>query len=350
MPLTAGLQEAMDHISLEDRLEWHAALCEANARMAAAAAAAANRRSSPGSAGERWPPKQQQLAVYGSSALSPATLRQALLGGGPRDLALSDKVAAVVVANELDVPLHGLELDEPDAYAALLSGGPLLSGGRSSSRSSMEEVGPARSRDGADAGASSAGAGTAHEARQLGRRQQQQQQEAADAEAEAQKLAAAQEALVWQHVAEHRPELAVAFRGWMDAAAAQLLAGADDGGGSGPLLAQKLVVSSLSGLMPQCLPPGPHRRLTAATDRLFMGWSAAGAAGPAGPTGGGELPLAAAAARQYVKLTTLREAHFLERLRAIATSGGHGGRRCKRVLAVVGRSHADHLLTSSQRH
>eukprot|EP00198_Chlamydomonas_reinhardtii_P010050 XP_001699387.1 predicted protein [Chlamydomonas reinhardtii] len=47
---------------------------------------------------------------------------QALLGGGPRDLALSDKVAAIVVANELDVPLHGLELDDPLAYAALLAG------------------------------------------------------------------------------------------------------------------------------------------------------------------------------------------------------------------------------------
>ncbi|KAG2436680.1 hypothetical protein HXX76_006208 [Chlamydomonas incerta] len=366
MPLTAGLQAAMDHISLDDRLEWHAALSDANDRMAAAAAAAGQQRADPTSAArEPWPPQQQvgppaaaAAAAYRSSALSPSALREALLlGGGPHDLALSDKVAAVVVANELDVPLHGLELDDPAAYAALLSG-PLV--GRSSRSRSMEEV-AARSHDGGIAhGSGSAGAAGQGRGQQQQQQQQQQVQQLGQGAAASEDLAAAQEALVWRHVEEYRPELAVAFREWMDAAAAQLRA-AD--GGDGEVLAQ-LVVSALSGLMPQCLPPAPHRRLTAATDRLFMPGAAAAAAAP-GPAGGGSAAgaqrggrgegaaaargnaLAAAGAQQYAQLTELREAHFLQRLRAIAASGGPGGRRCTRVLAVVGRSHADRLLLAS---
>lgn len=108
--------------SLTFRLDWHAALYDANARMAAAAAHQQHNRDLASAHEPFWPQhehqqqhQQQQVpphhqhhqhqaaaaAAYGSSALAPAALRQALLGGGPRDLALSDKVAAIVVANEL---------------------------------------------------------------------------------------------------------------------------------------------------------------------------------------------------------------------------------------------------------
>ncbi|GLC38985.1 hypothetical protein PLESTB_001781300 [Pleodorina starrii] len=106
-----GLQEALDHISLEDRLAWHELLLRANEQLsimlthgsspAATSAAAAHPQPSP------------------SSALTPTKVVSAFLS---RELALSEKVAAVRVAQDRGLPLYGIELDDTAPYLGLLQG------------------------------------------------------------------------------------------------------------------------------------------------------------------------------------------------------------------------------------
>ncbi|KXZ41376.1 hypothetical protein GPECTOR_513g485 [Gonium pectorale] len=275
--------ETLYYISLEDRLSWHAALLGANERLAAT--------SSSGSASS-------------SSALSPPRLLSAFLA---RELVLSDKVAAVGAAGEAGLPLHGLELDDPAAYAALLAG-PLTA---------AEGAGPGARPPAAHGRQLTGGAGGGGGGSRV----------LSPEDLEAEQRAAALSCL--------QPAAAAAFDQWFR----RVARGSEDSSGSGSSDGEgdtQVLLLQLSALMAQCMDPASYMSYVDETDALM---SDAGRVG-------------AAAAAQYAQLTAVRETHFLRRLYQLAANGGGvcglaggdggevQGRRPRRLAVVLGRAHA----------
>ncbi|GIM06621.1 hypothetical protein Vretimale_10887 [Volvox reticuliferus] len=195
-----------------------------------------------------------------------------------RELALSEKVAAVLVAREYGLPLHGLELDDTEAYVGLLQG-PLTDG---------------QHRDGCSVGRTKSDSSSTADGGLLSM---------SELEAEQWRMA----------MASLEPGVAAAFEQWLQSMA--------------PDTSQQLLQRQLVGLMPQCMNPESYMSYVDKTDAL---WS-------------DERRVGRALAEQHRRLTAVREAHFLERLRQVAALRGPGEPSCRRLVAVVGRAHAARL-------
>ncbi|KAG2497681.1 hypothetical protein HYH03_004418 [Edaphochlamys debaryana] len=247
------LQETLSFVSLEERLEWHASLVEAN--QAAEGRPDASLAESPGA--------MAAAASSFSSALSPHKL---LCCFAARELALSEKVAAAVLSEQLGLPLHGIEVDDPAAYARLAAGP--LTGGAPASPGALAAL-----------------------------------------EEEARRLA----------FACLPPAVAQGFRQWMAAVPPGHMA--------------RMLEMQLVSYMPQCMGPDAYLSYVDATEAL---WS-------------DEARVGRDVAAQHHQLTVGREAHFLSALQQLAASGGRGGGPCRRLVAVVGRTHATRLRRTLQR-
>ncbi|GFR40433.1 hypothetical protein Agub_g1007, partial [Astrephomene gubernaculifera] len=115
------LQEAFSYITIEDRLAWHIALLDANQQLGSLAPL----------------PSSPSSLLSCTSSLRPSQVVGAFLA---RELVLSDKLgAAWAAAAAGDLPLHGIELDDPASYQQLLRG-PLTASGTCSSSDSGSSV------------------------------------------------------------------------------------------------------------------------------------------------------------------------------------------------------------------